>query len=317
MMPMQINVSESGTLCLNDSQIHHSILCAEYSYRLSMQLFFFSSIALLAFAANSLLCRMALVGGAIEPLPFTLIRIVSGALLLALLVRPSINEMKGMIDISQSKTGWVSAMSLSVYAFAFSWAYVGMDTGMGALILFATIQIILNVVAQLLGAKTNLPTLLGIMIAFMGLVVLLLPGQSAPDFSSAAIMMVAGLGWAGFVYSGRNSKQPLKEVAIAFRWSLVWCIPLVFLIDWQGSSIEGITLAVLSGTLASGLGYALWYKVLPKLGLQNAAQAQLIVPVFAIIMGVLFLSEQLSFTIILASLLILVGITLAIRSKKV
>jgi drug/metabolite transporter (DMT)-like permease len=281
-----------------------------------MQLFVFTSIALLAFAANSLLCRMALVEGAIAPLPFTLIRIISGALLLALLIRPSISEIKSMPNIQINKTSWISAISLSVYAFAFSWAYVGMDTGMGALILFATIQIILNVVAQLLGAKINALTLFGISIAFMGLVFLLLPGQSAPDYGSAVIMMIAGLGWAGFVYAGRNSQEPLKDVAIAFRWSLVWCIPLVFFVDWQGSSIEGIALAVVSGTLASGLGYALWYKVLPQLGLQNAAQAQLVVPVFAMIMGVLFLSEQLSLTMLIASILILIGITVAIRSKK-
>jgi len=281
-----------------------------------MQLFVFTSIALLAFAANSLLCRMALVEGAIAPLPFTLIRIISGALLLALLIRPSISEIKSMPNIQINKTSWISAISLSVYAFAFSWAYVGMDTGMGALILFATIQIILNVVAQLLGAKINALTLFGISIAFMGLVFLLLPGQSAPDYGSAVIMMIAGLGWAGFVYAGRNSQEPLKDVAIAFRWSLVWCIPLAFFVDWQGSSIEGIALAVVSGTLASGLGYALWYKVLPQLGLQNAAQAQLVVPVFAMIMGVLFLSEQLSLTMLIASILILIGITVAIRSKK-
>ncbi|MFT6113597.1 MAG: drug/metabolite transporter (DMT)-like permease [Oleispira sp.] len=282
-----------------------------------MRVFLFTSIALLAFAANSLLCRMALVDNAIEPLPFTLIRIISGALLLALLIRPNRNEIKHMVDVSRNKTSWLSAISLSVYAFAFSWAYVGMDTGMGALILFATIQIVLNIVAQCLGAKNNVLTLLGIIIAFTGLVVLLLPGQSAPDLSQAVIMMVAGLGWAGFVFSGRNSQQPLKEVAIAFRWSLVWCLPLVFFVDWQGSSIKGVMLASLSGTLASGLGYALWYKVLPQLGLQNAAQAQLVVPVLALVMGVLFLSEPLSLTLLLACSLILAGITLSIRSKKV
>ena len=282
-----------------------------------MRLFVFTTLALFAFAANSLLSRMAFVENAIEPLPFTLIRIMSGALLLALLVRPRVSEMKRMIDMPLNKTNWLSAISLSIYAFAFSWAYVGMDTGMGALILFATIQIVLNIVAQLLGAKTNALTLLGIMIAFMGLIVLLLPGQSAPDFDRAVIMMIAGLAWAGFVFAGRNSQQPLNDVAIAFRWSLVWCVPLIFFIDWQGSSIKGIVLAVLSGTLASGLGYALWYKVLPQLGLQNAAQAQLVVPVLALIMGVVFLSEQLSFTLLLACSLILIGITLAIRSKKV
>ena len=120
-------------------------------------------------------------------MPFTLIRLISGAVLLAILVRPSLQE------IERGKAGMQSALSLSIYAFAFSWAYVAMDTGMGALILFATIQIVLNIIAQLTGDKINRLTLLGIAIAFTGLVVLLLPGQSAPDFSSALIMMVAGL----------------------------------------------------------------------------------------------------------------------------
>jgi len=276
----------------------------------------YSVIALMAFAANSLLCRMALVDGAIAPLPFTLIRMISGALLLSLLIRPSKLEFNNMINIKRAKTAWLSAISLSIYAFAFSWAYLEMDTGVGALVLFATIQIVLNIVAQLLGHKTNKLTVLGILIAFTGLAILLLPGQSAPNFSAAAIMMLAGLGWAGFVYSGRNSQQPLKDVAIAFRWSLLWCLPLVLLTNWQGSSLEGIILACISGTLASALGYALWYKVLPELGLQNAAQVQLVVPVFAMMMGVFFLSEQLSTILLAASALILIGITLAIRSKK-
>ena len=287
-----------------------------YSERLFMALFFYSAIALMAFAANSLLCRMALVDGAISPLPFTLIRMISGALLLSLLIPPSKSEFYNMMNIKRSKAAWFSAISLSIYAFAFSWAYLEMDTGVGALVLFATIQIVLNIVAQLLGHKTNKLTILGILIAFMGLVILLLPGQSTPDFAAAAIMMLAGLGWAGFVYSGRNSQQPLKDVAIAFRWSLIWCLPLVLFTNWQGSSFEGILLACISGTLASALGYALWYKVLPELGLQNAAQAQLIVPVFAMMMGVAFLAEQLSSILLAASALILMGITLAIRSKK-
>ncbi|MBL4797481.1 MAG: DMT family transporter [Oleispira sp.] len=281
-----------------------------------MALFFYSAIALIAFAANSLLCRMALVDGAISPLPFTLIRLISGALLLSLLIRPSKSEFNNMMNIKRSKAAWFSAVSLSIYAFAFSWAYLEMDTGVGALVLFATIQIVLNIVAQFLGQKVNRLTVLGILIAFMGLVILLLPGQSTPDFSAAAIMMLAGLGWAGFVYSGRKSQQPLKDVAIAFRWSLLWCLPLVLFTNWQGSTFEGILLACISGTLASALGYALWYKVLPELGLQNAAQAQLIVPVFAMMMGVVFLAEQLSSILLAASALILMGITVAIRSKK-
>lgn len=282
-----------------------------------MTLYIYTIIALVAFAANSLLCRMALVDGAIEALPFTLLRIMSGALLLTILVRPNRLELSQMLDFQQGKTAWFSAISLSTYAFAFSWAYLEMDTGVGALVLFATIQLVLNVVAVILGHKVNRFMIMGIGIAFTGLVILLLPGQSAPDFGAALVMILSGLGWAGFVYAGRNSKQPLKEVAIAFRWSLAWCIPMVLFVNWQGSTWYGVFLACLSGAFASGLGYALWYKVLPLLGLQNAAQAQLVVPVFAMVMGVVFLSEQLSVILLVASALILLGITLAIRGKNV
>ena len=114
-----------------------------------MVLFIYSAIALMAFAANSLLCRMALVDDAILPLPFTLIRLISGALLLSLLVRPTRKEFSSMVNVSRSKAAWFSAISLSVYAFAFSWAYLEMDTGVGALVLFATIQIVLNIVVFL------------------------------------------------------------------------------------------------------------------------------------------------------------------------
>ncbi len=275
-----------------------------------MKLFIYTSLALLAFAANSLLCRMALSGQEIEPIPFTMIRLFSGAVLLAFLVRPNVKE------VGRWRHNFLPAMSLALYAFAFSWAYIAMDTGMGALILFATIQIVLNLIAQIMGEKTNVQIIAGITIAFSGLVTLLLPGQSAADIDSALIMMLAGLGWAGFVYSGRGSTEPLRDVAIAFRWSLVVCIPFIFGVDWRLASVEGILLAVLSGTLASGLGYALWYKVLPELGLQNAAQVQLSVPVLAMMMGVGVLGETISVIMMFASLCILVGIVIAIKGKR-
>lgn len=278
-----------------------------------MRLFIYTTLALLAFAANSLLCRMALAEEQIEPISFTFIRLFSAALLLTLLVRPSLVELKAeALDV---KKNLLSGSSLAIYAFGFSWAYIAMDTGMGALILFATIQIVLNIVAQLLGEKVNKGIVLGIGLAFSGLVLLLLPGQSAPNLTSAAIMMCAGIGWAGFVYSGRNSQTPLQDVALSFRWALILSSPLLFWANWSLSSGIGILLAVISGTLASGFGYALWYKVLPQLGLQTAAQAQLVVPIFATLMGIVFLAEQVSLIMILASGLILIGITIAIRAK--
>lgn len=285
-----------------------------------MQLILFTLIALTGFAANSLLCRMALVDGQIDALSFTLIRLFSAAIFLTFLVRPSLSEIRNEVDDVQGNL--FSSVSLGLYLFAFSWAYLEMEAGLGALILFTTIQLVLNLVAQALGEKLNIKILLGISLAFIGLLLLLMPGfffqqdLPAPDYQAAFIMMLAGIGWVGFVYSGRNSQQPVKEVALSFRWVSLLSLPLVFWFDWQSSSAVGILLALLSGTLASGLCYALWYKVLPELGLQIAAQAQLLVPVLATLMGVVFLAEQITVIMLVASAFILLGITMAIRGKN-
>lgn len=285
-----------------------------------MRLVIYTLIALTGFAANSLLCRMALVEGEIEALSFTWVRLFSAAVFLSLLVRPSFSQLAN--ELVEWKAHLFSAVSLALYLFAFSWAYLALDTGLGALILFATIQLVLNLIAQLLGDKLNGKILFGISLAFSGLVLLLVPGiffaqeMPSPDYAAAFVMMLAGLGWAGFVYSGRQSREPTKDVALSFRWALILTLPSLYWFDWQSSSAYGIGLGIVSGSLASGLCYALWYKVLPQLGLQIAAQAQLIVPVFATLMGVVLLAEQISLVMLMASGLILLGITIAIRAKK-
>lgn len=263
--------------------------------------------ALLAFAANSILCRLALAEQQIEALNFTLLRLLSGALVLAILVRPGRNELK---DLSVSLG---AALGLFVYALAFSLAYVDLDAGVGALILFATIQLAMNAIALLQGQIFNRQTQFGIGLAFIGLIVLLLPGQGAPDLKPAGLMMLAALGWTLFLYAGRNNKTPLRDVALAFRWSLLFCIPLLLLIDWSAMTDSGILLAISSGAITSGLGYALWYRVLPELGMKNAAQVQLLVPVIAVIMGVILLAELITLLMLFASALILFGIGLSIR----
>ena len=128
--------------------------------------------------------------------------------------------------------------------------------------------------------------------------------------------MLAGAGWTGFVYYGRNNKQPIKEVALAFRWAIFFCIPAALITDWGNTSLYGAALAILSGVVASGMGYAVWYKVLPQLGMQNAAQAQLAVPVLAVVMGYLVLDEAVTLAMIGASVLILAGIIVALRGSR-
>ena len=275
-----------------------------------MYSFITTTIVLLAFAANSILCRLALAEDAIDPLSFSIVRLISGALLLSVLVVPK------KAEIQLFKSSLFSAAGLSLYAFAFSYAYVRLDAGMGALILFATIQLAMNGLAFKDGSHFSKMTLAGIGIAFIGLVLLLLPGQSSPDLMSAAIMMLSAIGWTAFVYAGRNNASPLQDVALAFRWSLFWCIPLAFFADWQSVSDQGVVLAVISGAITSGLGYALWYRILPSLGMQKAAQVQLAVPALAILLGVLLLGELLTVMMLIATTLILIGIFVSIRGKS-
>lgn len=275
-----------------------------------MYSFITTTIVLLAFAANSILCRLALAEDAIDPLSFSIVRLISGALLLSILVVPK------KAEIQLFKSSLFSAAGLSLYAFAFSYAYVRLDAGMGALILFATIQLAMNGLAFKDGSHFSKMTLAGIGIAFIGLVLLLLPGQSSPDLMSAAIMMLSAIGWTAFVYAGRNNASPLQDVALAFRWSLLWCIPLAFFADWQSVSDQGVVLAVISGAITSGLGYALWYRILPSLGMQKAAQVQLAVPALAILLGVLLLGELLTVMMLIATTLILIGIFVSIRGKS-
>jgi drug/metabolite transporter (DMT)-like permease len=206
-----------------------------------------------------------------------------------------------------------AAFGLFVYALAFSLAYIDLDAGVGALILFASIQLAMNSIAFFQGQTFTKQALFGIGLAFTGLVVLLLPGQGAPGLVSSLLMMVAALGWTLFLYTGRNNKTPLRDVALAFRWSLLFCIPLIWLIDWSAMTDSGMLLAISSGAVTSGLGYALWYRVLPELGMKNAAQVQLFVPVIAVLLGMLLLGELITLLMLFASGLILVGIGLSIR----
>jgi len=272
------------------------------------QTHFYTLLALIAFAANSILCRLTLAEQQIDALNFTLLRLLSGAFVLALLVRPDQSELRSW------PTSLAAAFGLFVYALAFSLAYTDLDAGVGALILFASIQLAMNSIAFFQGQTFSKQALFGIGLAFTGLVVLLLPGQGAPGLISSLLMMLAALGWTLFLYTGRNNKTPLRDVALAFRWSLLFCIPLIWLIDWSAVTDTGILLAISSGALTSGLGYALWYRVLPVLGMKNAAQVQLFVPVIAVLLGMLLLGELITLLMIFASGLILVGIGLSIRN---
>jgi len=266
-----------------------------------------AAFALLAFAANSILCRMALRTSHIDPASFTTWRLVSGALTLGLLTR---------LGGGRALRGgtWGSALALLVYAITFSVAYVGLTAGTGALLLFGAVQVVM-IAAGFFGGERVDRTIVGAwLLAVAGLVLLLRPGLAAPPALPAASMLIAGIGWGVYSLRGRSSTHALADNAGNFLRAVpgALLISAVFLAQ-RSADAEGIVLAVLSGAVASGLGYAAWYTALPRLGAIAAANAQLSVPVLAALAGVVLFAEPITLRLALASLLVLGGTALAVR----
>jgi drug/metabolite transporter (DMT)-like permease len=268
---------------------------------------------LAAFAGNSLLCRMALDGGLIDPVSFTSLRLVSGAVALLLLSR-----LPGDAGRRQRPGGsWSSGTALFIYAMAFSLAYVSLTTGMGALILFASVQVTMIGVALKSGERLTPVQWLGFSVAVAGLIFLLRPGTTAPEPISALLMCLAGIAWGVYTIHGRGASSPINMTAGNFTRS----VPVTLLASLLGLSmlqleVAGVILAILSGVVTSGLGYALWYKILPGLTTMQASVVQLMVPVLAAFGGIVLLGEQLTLRLAGASILILGGVaTVALRPK--
>lgn len=268
----------------------------------------FTTLAMLAFAGNSVLCRVALRDSQLDPASFTAIRLASGALVLCLLV---LLRGKGRLQ-----GNWRSALALFGYAAGFSFAYVDLDAGTGALILFGAVQASMIGYGWLQGERLRPLQILGLLLAIGGLLFLLLPGAHAPQPKAAAMMVLAGVAWAFYSLLGRGSTDPLAATAGNFLRSLPALLPLAALyyahLSWDG---VGALYAVLSGALASGIGYAIWYAALPHLKAMQAASVQLSVPIIAAIAGSLLLGEQLSLHLLTASVAVLGGIALILLIK--
>jgi len=267
-------------------------------------------LALTAFAANSVLGRVALGEGTIDAASFSALRLLSGALTLRLLVtlRPRRATLGG---------SWSSATYLFFYAVPFSFAYESLATGTGALILFGAVQATMLVAAVLSGERPGWLQWLGLFTALGGLVYLVLPGVSAPDPLGSALMTIAGISWGFYSLRGRTATDPLGETAGNFTRSL----PMVALVSAASLSdmrveAAGAMLAVASGALASGVGYAIWYAALRDLTASVAATVQLSVPVIAAVGGVIFMSEAVTLRLAIASGLILGGVALALLSRR-
>ena len=269
-----------------------------------------TALAMIAFAANSLLCRMALAGGEIDPGTFALVRVASGAATLAAIVF-------ARRGITRWRPDWKAAAALTGYLVFFSFAYVGLTAGTGALILFGAVQ--LTMFAAALKSGERLPPLgwAGLAVAAAGLVVLVAPGVSAPRPLPAAAMAVAGIAWGLYSLLGRGAGDPLAATARNFLWATVLVAPVgLFYGGVVTSSATGIALALTSGVLASGLGYVIWYAALAGLTAGSAATVQLSVPVIAALGGVVFLGEALTPRLLVASAATLGGIALVLSLRR-
>lgn len=275
---------------------------------------FVTAVALCAFAANSLLCRAALAPDAdgvraIDPAAFTGIRLASGAVVLALLVRARRESVGG---------GSVRAgLALCAYAVAFSLAYVRLSAGTGALLLFGAVQVTMIASALARGEVLRARQWIGVAFALSGLAWLVLPGQDSPDLVGAASMAIAGVAWGIYSLLGRGSARPLATTAHNFLCSLpaAACF-LAIERDALHADTRGVVLAILSGAVASGLGYAVWYTALRGLSAAQAAVVQLAVPVLAALGGVVLLGETAGARLVGASLVILAGIAAAVLPRK-
>lgn len=272
----------------------------------------YTTFALLCFAFNSILCRLALKTDELDASSFTVVRLVSGAA--ALFV---IGSLAGRKDAPKASGNWPSAFFLFAYAVCFSFAYRGLTTATGALVLFGTVQLTMIAAALVKGERPRLLEWLGLACALGGLVYLLLPGLEAPSPASAGLMIVAGVAWGFYSLRGRGTADPLGETAGNFARSVPFVLlaALPFLANIHLSA-KGALLAVLSGAIASGLGYSVWYAALRFHTATRAAVMQLAVPAIAALGGVIFLAENVSLRLMLASAAILGGIGLVIFGKR-
>jgi drug/metabolite transporter (DMT)-like permease len=274
-----------------------------------MRVVILTLLAMVAFASNSLLCRLALRQTTIDAASFTLIRLLSGVIALWLIV---ITRKPGWTTTGN----WTSALALFAYAAAFSFAYISLSVGTGALLLFGMVQATMIFWGLRKGERLNARQWFGLAIALSGLVALVFPGLSAPPIGGALLMTGAGIAWGIYSLRGKGAGDPTSVTAGNFWRSVVFAAVLsMALLRWTNLDPAGIRYAIVSGAIASGVGYVIWYSALPGLKATTAATVQLSVPVLAAVGGILFLSESITLRLLLASLLILGGIGLVIIEK--
>jgi drug/metabolite transporter (DMT)-like permease len=269
-----------------------------------------TAAAMVAFAANSVLCRLALGAGLIDAASFATVRTVAGAVVLGaiLMLRPHERS---------ARPNWKSVVTLYLYMVFFSFAYLSLSAGTGALVLFAAVQLTMFVVALRSGEHFSSLSWVGLLLAMAGLVYLVSPGITAPDPLGAALMAAAGVSWGFYSLVGRSASDPIEATAHNFIFSvpLVLATSLVFLGRFEVTA-AGASYAIASGAIASGIGYVIWYAALRGLRATSAATVQLSVPVIAAIGGVLLMSEVVSTRLVVASIATLGGVALVLMQRN-
>lgn len=269
-----------------------------------------TAAAMIAFAANSVLCRLALGAGLIDAASFATVRTISGAVMLAAIL---VARQKPVT----ARPNWRSVLTLYLYMVFFAFAYLSLSAGTGALILFGAVQLTMFTVALRSGEHFSPVSWAGLVIAIGGLVYLVSPGLTAPDPLGAALMTVAGISWGAYSLVGRSAADPIEATAHNFLYAvpLVVVTNLVFAGDFE-TTAAGAAYAVASGAVASGIGYAIWYAALKGLSGTGAATVQLSVPVIAAIGGVLLLSEVVTLRLVVASAATLGGVALVLTQRN-
>ena len=276
-----------------------------------LQTVIYTTLAMIAFAANSVLNRLALGNGTIDATSYTAVRLVSGAIMLGIIGMAT--REKGWLG---QRGTWLSAGFLFLYAIAFSFAYLSLSTGTGALILFGSVQLTMIIAALYAGERPRFLEWLGLFLALGGLVYLVFPGLKAPSPFGSALMAAAGVAWGFYTLRGRGSSDPLGDTASNFIRSVPFILIVsLFSLKNVQVSVNGLLLASISGAITSGLGYVIWYAALRGLTTTRAATVQLSVPILAAWSGIIFLSEEVSVRLLVAGVLILGGIGLAVMGR--
>src|SRR5256886_1028353 len=268
-------------------------------------------LAMIAFASNSLLCRAALKQTTVDAATFTFVRVFSGAAALWLIV--TMRHASGLADNRRIHGSWLSALALFTYAAAFSFAYVDLSAGTGALLLFGAVQATMILWELHKGERLDAIQITGLVVAVTGLVILVFPGLSAPPLIGSILMLGAGVAWGVYSLRGKGVHNPASVTAGNFVRALPFSVVVwIFFLPWAHVDPAGVDYAIISGVIASGLGHVIWYSALPGLKAASAATVQLSVPVLAATGGILLLGESITLRYVLASVAVLGGIALVV-----